>query len=234
MIVVITGANRGIGKSIAETLAGEGHHLILCSRTAHELEMLRTELLHQYPDIRIQVHAFDLTDRHAISAFAARVLDEPGRIDVLINNAGYYEPGKIVDETPEKYDQVLRINLDAPYFLTKEFLPAMIEARSGHVINMCSVSSFQAFQNGGSYSIAKHALHGFGKTLREEVREYGIRVTNILPGATWTDSWAGAELPKDRLISARNIAQVVSTAIRLDANAVLEDVVIRPIKGDLP
>lgn len=234
MVVVITGATRGIGRAIAETLAEEGYDLALCARTARHLEDFRAELLQDHPDAEIFIQDLDLTDRAALSLFAANVLSAFDRIDVLINNAGVYVPGKILDETPENYDLVLSTNLHSAYFLTKALLPTMIQAQSGHIINMCSVASIQAYPNGGSYAIAKHALHGFGKTLREEVRRDGIRVTNILPGATWTDSWAGVGLPEDRLMHVRNIAEVVSAAIRLDSNAVLEDVVIRPIQGDLP
>lgn len=234
MVVVITGATRGIGRAIAENLAGEGHDLALCARTGRHLEDFRADLLHQNPGSHIFTQDLDLTDRSALMGFAANVLSAFDRIDVLINNAGIYVPGKILDETPENFDLVLNTNLHSAYFLTKALLPTMIEAQSGHIINMCSVASIQAYPNGGSYAMAKHALHGFGKTLREEVRGYGIRVTNILPGATWTDSWAGVDLPEDRLMHVRNVAEVVSTAIRLDTNAVLEDVVIRPIQGDLP
>ena len=234
MVVVITGASRGIGRAIAEKLASQGCDLALAARSGESLTSVHSGLRKEYPKCTLFAQSFDLTNRADVDDFASKVLAFFGRVDVLIHNAGVFKPGSLLDETPETYDLVMRTNIDGPYFLTKALLPHMIEARSGHVINMCSVSSIQAFRNGGSYSISKHALHGFGKTLREEVRQYGIRVTNILPGATWTDSWAGVDLPQNRLMNAHNIAEVVATAIQLDPNAVMEEVIIRPVLGDLP
>src|SRR5690606_6347728 len=144
-----------------------------------------------------------------------------------------FKPRRIQDEPEGVFDLVMQTNLESAYFLTRALLPAMIRRQSGHIINMCSVASVRDFANGGSYAISKHALHGFGKTLREEVREYGIRVTNILPGATWTDSWAGADFPEDRLMDAASVAQMVLAAIRLAPNAVMEELIIRPVGGDL-
>src|SRR5690606_4099023 len=109
----------------------------------------------------------------------------------------------------------------------------MIGRKSGHIINMCSVASIQAYPNGGSYAISKHALHGFGKMLREEVRKYGIRVTNILPGATWTESWDGVNLPHDRFMDVRNVGNIVLSAIHLEPNTVMEEIVLRPVQGDI-
>ncbi|HLT94686.1 MAG TPA: SDR family oxidoreductase [Membranihabitans sp.] len=234
MVVVITGASRGIGRAISEKLASQGYDLALCARSPSPLTDLHASLALSYPSLKFFSKSFDLVDRSAIDQFAQGVLEFFGRVDVLINNAGIFQPGSILNETPDIYDRVMRTNVDGPFFMTKAFLPHMIEARAGQIINMCSVSSIQAHRHNVSYTISKHALHGFGKSLREEVREYGIRVTNILPGATWTDSWAGVQLPADRLMEATNIAEVVTTAIQLDKNSVMEDVIIRPALGDLP
>lgn len=234
MVVVITGASKGIGRAIAEKLAEDGHLLALCARTESELILLRDQILKRTSCPGIVIRALDVRNRSSLSEFANHVLEEFGHIDVLINNAGIFVPGKIVDETSGTYDMVLETNLHSAYFLTKSILPTMLKRKSGHIINICSVASIQAYPNGGSYAISKHALHGFGKTLREEVRSQGIRVTNILPGATWTDSWAGVDLPDDRLMGVHNVAQVVATAINLDDNAMVEEIIIRPIKGDLP
>jgi len=98
---------------------------------------------------------------------------------------------------------------------------------------MCSVASLIAYPNGGSYSISKFALLGFSKVLREELKEFGIKVTSIMPGATWSNSWAGVDLPKDRLMMANDVAQVILSAIKMSDSAVIEDIVLRPQLGDL-
>ena len=231
MVVVITGATKGIGRAIAENLAEQGDNLALCARSENGLLSLKKKLTQS--GSKVITRALDVRDRASLVNFAEQVLKDFGQIDVLINNAGVFLPGKLVDETSDTYQLVLETNLHSAYFLTKAILPSMIKRRSGHVINMCSIASTQAYPNGGSYAISKHALHGFGKTLREEVREYGIRVTNILPGATWTGSWAGVDFSKDRFIDVRNIAQIVRTAMNLDPNVVMEEIVLRPVQGDI-
>ena len=98
---------------------------------------------------------------------------------------------------------------------------------------MCSVASILAYPNGGSYSISKFALLGFSKVLREELKTQGIKVTAILPGATWSDSWQGVDFPEDRLMQASDIALAVWSAYNLSRAAVVEELLIRPQLGDL-
>ena len=98
---------------------------------------------------------------------------------------------------------------------------------------MCSVASIQAYPNGGSYAISKFALLGFSKTLREELKDFGIRVTAVLPGATRTSSWDGTELPDERFIKAEDVAEVVFATYQLSTRSVVEEIVIRPQKGDI-
>lgn len=233
MVVVITGATKGIGRAIVDILASEGCDLALCARTQEDLRQLQEQLAGLPNSGRVFVRQVDVRNRAVLTHFAEEVLKFFGQVDVLINNAGNFKPGRIQDEPEGVFDLVMQTNLESAYFLTRALLPAMIRRQSGHIINMCSVASVRDFANGGSYAISKHALHGFGKTLREEVREYGIRVTNILPGATWTDSWAGADFPEDRLMDAASVAQMVLAAIRLAPNAVMEELIIRPVGGDL-
>ena len=109
----------------------------------------------------------------------------------------------------------------------------MMPLKKGYIFNMCSVASEKAYPNGGSYSISKFALLGFSKNLREEMKPFGIKVTSILPGATWSDSWAGFEAPEERLMQARDIAEAVVSALRMSAAAVVEEIVLRPQLGDL-
>ena len=125
------------------------------------------------------------------------------------------------------------VNLYGPYHLTRTLLPAMMRRRSGHVINMCSIASVIAYPNGGAYTVTKFALLGFSKSLREEMKPYNIKVTSILPGATWSASWAGADFPEERLMPAEDVAEAVVSATRMGPSSVVEEIVIRPQLGDL-
>jgi short-subunit dehydrogenase len=105
--------------------------------------------------------------------------------------------------------------------------------KTGHIFNICSIASQQAYANGGSYSISKFALLGFGKNLREELKPYNIKVTNVLPGAAYTDSWAASGIDENRLMAAADVANMVVAAAKLSPRACVEELVLRPQLGDL-
>jgi short-subunit dehydrogenase len=109
----------------------------------------------------------------------------------------------------------------------------MKEIRRGHVFNMCSIASIKAYPNGGSYAISKFALLGFSKVLREELKEFNVRVTAVLPGATRTASWDGVDLPEDRFMRAEDVAETVFSAYSISERSVVEEIIIRPQLGDI-
>ena len=136
------------------------------------------------------------------------------RVDVLVNNAGIFRSSAIHTEGDGDLEKMIETNLYSAYHLTRALLPLMLPLKKGYIFNMCSTASASAYTNGGSYSISKYALLGFSKNLRQELKTHGIKVTSILPGATWSDSWAGFEAPEERLMQARDIAEAVVSADR--------------------
>lgn len=139
----------------------------------------------------------------------------------------------MVDEPEGQLNYLLDCNLMSAYHLTRGLLPNMLRRQTGHIINMCSIASLDAYPGGSSYSISKFALLGFSKSLRLELKDQGIRVTAVLPGAAWSDSWKGVNLPEDRLMQAEDVAKAVVCAIEMSPSAVLEEIILRPQKGDL-
>ena len=137
-------------------------------------------------------------------------------------------------EADGTFEAMIAVNVASAYHLTRALLPAMLARGSGTIINICSTASITPYVNGGSYCIAKHALHGFSKTLREELKPHGIRVVSLLPGATLTASWAGTDLPPERFMPAEDVAEVAWTAWALSGRSVIEEVLMRPMLGDLP
>lgn len=227
MNVVITGASRGIGKAIAEKFAAHHHSVLVCSRDIKKLEELRQN----HPSIA--VFSCDMGVKEEVRKFSRFVQSHFSKVDVLINNAGIFLPGKITEEEDGILEQQIATNLYSAYYLTKELAPAMTAEKKGFIINMCSIASIKAYENGGSYSISKFALLGFSKTLREELKPHNIKVTSILPGATLTDSWCGTDLPEDRFSKPEDIADLVYAITQLSGNTVVEEIVIRPQLGDI-
>jgi len=232
MNVVITGASKGIGKAIAEIFAAYGHHLFICSRGEVALYKTLEELITQYPAAIIKAKPFDLSRREEAKAFGAWCL-EYGVPDVLVNNAGLFEPGSVHNEPEGTLESQLAVNLHSAYHVTRAVLPWMMEKRSGHIFNMCSIASLDAYANGGAYSISKFALYGFSKNLREEMKPYNIKVTAVHPGAVMTDSWGDFDNSQQRIMEAADIAKLVYAASQLSPQACVEDIVVRPQLGDL-
>jgi len=232
MNVIITGASKGIGKAIAEIFAANGHHLFMCSRGEVALYKTMEELMTKYPSAIIKAKPFDLSRKEEAKAFGTWCL-EYGVPDVLVNNAGLFEPGSVHNEPDGTLESQLAVNLHSAYHVTRAVLPWMIEKRSGHIFNMCSIASLHAYANGGAYSVSKFALYGFSKNLREEMKPYGIKVTSVHPGAVMSDSWGNYDNSSKRIMEAADIAKLVYAASQLSPQACVEDIVIRPQLGDL-
>ncbi len=231
MNVIITGASKGIGKAIADVFAAHGHNLILCSRNEVALYKAMEELLTKYPSITIKSKAFDLSKQAKEAGYW--ILDTGIVPDVLINNAGLFESGNVYNEPEGVLENQIATNLYSAYHLTRTLLPAMMEKRSGHIFNICSIASLHAYKNGGAYSISKFAMDGFSKNLREEMKAYNIKVTAVYPGAVLTDSWGNYDNSKHRIMEADDVAQMIYTASQLSAGACVEEIVMRPQLGDL-
>ena len=233
MNIIITGASRGIGKAVAEIFADNGHNLYLCSRSETALYKTMEELITKYPDIIIKAKPFDLSKKESAVAFGKWILGLNISIDILFNNAGTFEPGSVHNEADGALEKQMETNLYSAYHLTRTVLPKMIEQKNGYIFNMCSVASIKAYGNGGSYSISKTALYGFSKNLREEMKPHGIKVTSVIAGAAYTDSWAKSGIDKKRFMEAEDIAKMIYAASQLSSQTCVEEILMRPQLGDI-
>ncbi|RYG30551.1 MAG: SDR family NAD(P)-dependent oxidoreductase, partial [Chitinophagaceae bacterium] len=152
---------------------------------------------------------------------------------MLINNTGTFIQGNVSDEPDGALETMLNVNLFSAYHTTRAFLPYMKRQGSGHIFNTSSIAGISAYPGGGSYSISKFALMGFTKNLRQELKDHGIKVTAILPGAVYTDSWKGSGVSEDRIMEAEDIAKLVYNAATLSPQATVEEILVRPQLGDL-
>jgi NADP-dependent 3-hydroxy acid dehydrogenase YdfG len=220
--IVVTGGTKGIGRAIVDKFAKEGFTVLICARTEEE-------------GLPENVHFFkaDMSKKSEVLAFADFVKRTVNQVDILVNNTGFFLPGQIHNEEEGTLEAMIETNLYSAYHLTRGLVGNMIERKEGYIFNICSTASITAYTNGGSYCISKFAMLGMSKVLREELKPHHVRVTSILPGATLTNSWAGVELPAERFIAPEDIAQVVWTAYSLPDSTVLEEILLRPMLGDL-
>ncbi len=233
MNIIITGATKGIGRAIAEAFAAAGYDVAACARRVEDLKAMDADFKERFPGVRLLTFQADVSKRKEVLAFVGVVAREWGSADVLVNNAGVFIPGATMEEADGALERMIETNLYSAYWTTRAVLPLMTPQKSGHIFNMCSIASVIAYPNGGSYSISKFALLGFTKVLREELKHQGIKVTAILPGATWSDSWAGVDLPESRLMQASDVASAVLSAASMSPAAVVEEIILRPQLGDL-
>lgn len=236
--VIITGASRGMGKSMAMLFASRGYHLRLSARNEDVLRKTAEEIISLNPDIQVIWKAEDLSNKEGAERLGEWLLEQNTPIDILINNAGTFVPGSVYNEPEDALDHMLSLNLYAAYHLTRKLLPLMmkqsdVDGSRGHIFNICSIAALKAYANGGAYSISKYALNGFSKNLREELKPYLIKVTTVFPGAVLTDSWGDFDNSSRRIMEADDIAKMVYAASCLSPQACVEEILIRPQLGDL-
>lgn len=233
MNAIITGASKGIGKAIAERFASKGVNLAVCARNKEDLTAFHNEIHEKYPNIEVMSMAVDVSKKEDLEKFVTMVRSNWSKLDILVNNAGIYIPGEVHSEEEGTLEKLMEVNVYGPYHLTRMLMPYFLEQQNGYIFNMCSVASLFAYPNGGSYSITKFALNGFTKALRAELLDKGIKVSAVFPGATWSNSWKGVDLPKERLMEAEDVAKAIWLQLELSPSAVMEDIILRPQLGDL-
>ena len=233
MNAVITGASRGIGKAVAELFALHGYNLYLSARNEERLLKTIEELKTRFPNVVIDGMAGDIGKKDQAQLLGQWVLNNCDTIDVLVNNAGSFIPGNVSDEPDGAMETMLDVNLLSAYHLTRVLLPKMTASGTGHIFTVCSVASLAAYPNGGAYSISKYALLGFTKNLRRELQPTGIKVSAVIPGAAFTDSWKSSGLPAERFMEAEDIAHMIYATTQLSPQAVVEEIIMRPQPGDI-
>ena len=233
MNAVITGASRGIGKATARIFALHGYDLFLSSRNEKNLLQTIEELKKDFPNVSVDGKAFDLGKKQDAQLLGEWINTNADTVDVLINNAGNFIQGDVSNEPDGALEEMIEVNLYSAYHLTRAVLPKMMATKTGHIFTLCSIASLGAYPGGGSYSISKFALLGFTKNLRRELQPHGIKVTAIIPGAAYTDSWKGSGVSEQRLMDVDDIAKVIYNATLLSPQAVVEEIIIRPQLGDL-
>lgn len=184
-VVIITGASSGIGRAAATVFSAQGAHTVLVARRANVLADVQTELQANF-DTRVLTVAADVTNEDDIRNIVQTTLDEFGRIDVLVNNAGIVHGGYLEEKSFDEWQAIIQTNLTAVVRLTQEVLPIMKEQYSGHVVNVSSVVSFAATPGQAVYAATKSGMNGFSESLRREVADFNIYVSIVMPGFTDT------------------------------------------------
>lgn len=231
-IIWITGASSGIGKELAAIFAKAGKTIAVSARKADLLEKLK-ESLGDKKDL-MQIVPCDVSDYESIQDAYLKISKEY-QVVSLINAAGITSFKPAVEDTIEEIRQIINTNLLGSIYMIKTVIPAMVKANKGSVINIITVAARKIFTNSSAYAASKSGLLAYTDVLREEVRKYNIRVTNILPGATKTPIWPNQSLEKfsDRMMTPGDVASLIFAVYSTEGTAIPEEITLRPMKGDL-
>ncbi len=226
-VAIITGASKGIGKSIAFFLAKEKMRLALTSRSKDLLDKLKNDL--PLDNKNILVVPADLNDISSASIIIEKTVKEFGQIDALVNNAGIAFSRKIEDTTLEDWESLININVRAPFFLSKAALKYLKESKLKYIINIGSVVATKGYVNQAAYTASKHALLGFSKVLAQEVQKENIRVNVISPGGVDTEMVSNMrpDINKSELINPDEIAELVVFLLKQQGNAMIDHIKVR-------
>lgn len=233
-VIVITGASQGIGAAIAAVFASElrGCRLALVARTEKSLAKVAARC-RRLGAGAAEVFPCDVSDETSVAQMAEAVRSRFGEADVLINNAGLFRSAPFLEQSVQEFDALLSVNARSVFLVSRAFVPGMVKRWRGDVFNMSSIAGLDAYPNGAGYCAAKFAVTGLSKVMREELREKGVRVTVVHPGATWSPSWQGSGVDPKRIMPADDVARSFFDIYRLSRRTVVEEIVLRPQLGDV-
>jgi 3-oxoacyl-[acyl-carrier protein] reductase len=221
---LVTGAGKGIGKAIAIELAKEGVNVGLLARTTADLEQLATELA--VFGVKTSIVTADVTDISAVNAAVAQVKAELGFINILINNAGTGAFGTFLELEPEAFERIIKVNLFGVYYVTRAVLPAMIEQKTGDIVNISSTAGQRGAAVTSAYSASKFGLIGLSESLMQEVRKHNIRVTSLTPSTVATELSIDLKLTDgspQKVMQPEDFAELVVAQLKLNRRVFVKE-----------
>ena len=227
-VIVVTGASSGMGAATARKLAGEGGTLVLAARRKDRIDALAAEI--KRSGAEALAVATDVARYEQVKALVDAAIARFGRVDIMVNNAGFGVVKSFVDSTIEEIDRQIDVNLKGVSYGCYAVLPQMLKQRSGHIVNIGSICSVRTYPNFAAYTAAKFGLLGLSRCIYEEVREKGIRVNTICPAAANTEwmkvAGMGASPWKlDDLLQPQDVAELVFACVTLPPRVQVENVI---------
>jgi NAD(P)-dependent dehydrogenase (short-subunit alcohol dehydrogenase family) len=229
-LAVVTGGPRGFGRAIAQRLLGEGAVVAICGRSNRSVEAALDALR---PMGRVVGAACDVTQADQVRDFFLTVDRELGGLDILVNNAGQGVFGKVADLTPEQWRSNIDLNLNGPFYCSREALARFRKRGGGFIVNISSLAGKNPFSGGAGYNASKFGLNGFTEAMMLDHRHENVRVAAIMPGSVDTGFSGG---PSDRsgdtswMIAPEDVAEAVTMVLRMPARTMVSRIEMRPAR----
>jgi hypothetical protein len=232
-VAIVTGAGRGIGRAVAEALAGQGATVVLAARTRSELAAV-AEAIRNAGGQALAVPT-DVTQDAHVGALVDETVGHFGRVDILVTAAGVAAFGPVAGAKPEDWDPMLAVNLRAVMVSCRAVLPPMLRQRSGTIVNVASVAASRPIAGAAAYAATKAGVVAWSRVLAEELRGDGVRVGVISPGAVDTRLWDAVPGGPDRarMLAPEAVARAVLLMVTLPSGATLEELTLLPSGGIL-
>jgi NADP-dependent 3-hydroxy acid dehydrogenase YdfG len=232
-VVLITGASQGIGAAIARVFGAEVRAVRLALVARNTKKLLGVARVCERLGATSAVFPCDVSDEAAVTAMARAVTKRFGGVDVLINNAGSFAGAPLTEMKVAEFDRMVAANLRSVFLVSRALVPGMIKRGRGDIFNMSSIAGRIAYPGGAGYSAAKFGVSGLSQVMRSELRDKGVRVCCVYPGATVSPSWEGSGVAEDRMMPAEDVARAMLDVYRLSRRTVVEEIVLRPQLGDV-
>ncbi len=226
-VAIVTGAGRGIGRSIALTLARSGVRVSLAARSEAQLGAVRAEIQAFGGDAAS--FPTDVSREADVIALIRDTLKHFDQLDILVNNAAIGVFGPLVEATADQWDQVMAVNARGPFLMCREAIPYLKQQERSFIINISSAVGIKGYPNQALYTASKHALMGMTKALAREVHQDGIRVHALCPGGVDTQLIGNArpDLDQSVLMQPQEIADIVLFLVTRQGNAVIDEIQVR-------
>ncbi len=232
-VVWVVGASRGIGKEIAKEFASVGCEVCCSGRNQKELRTVVREIDSQGGNANF--FPCDITKTADIAKTIRAIRRNIGEVDVLINNAGITVFKTFLRTSSKEFSDIIKTNLEGQVDCIRAVLPSMVKGKKGWIINILSNVAMKTFEASSAYTASKAGMLGFSRVLREEMRHFNIKVVNIIPGATSTAMWSSSDRKKykNRMMTAKSVAESVLAVYQMPDDVVTDEILLRPIKGDI-
>ncbi len=231
-VVLVVGASSGIGRETAILFAREGAKVIASARREPRLRELQTDLAKE--NLAIEIWAADATKPHEMEALAQHARERAGNIDILVYSSGTNTPDRALTRlNTDIWDDMLAVNLNGAYYITRAVLPAMRERKSGHLIYVSSISGHTPDVSGAAYQAAKRGLIGLAHAVRVEEKEHGIRTCAVCPGLVNTEILKHRPVPTPaetlaKALQAEDVAEAILAVAKMPARAAITELTIVP------
>jgi 3-oxoacyl-[acyl-carrier protein] reductase len=224
---LVTGGGRGIGAAIAVRLADLGAALVVCGRTQSHVDHTAGRI--RAAGGRAEAITCDVSNWNSVAALAGKIKEAFGKLDILVNNAGIGGFGGPLHAMPvERWDAVLNTNLRGVFYTIRAFVPLLVAAGGGDIINISSIAGKNPLPNAAAYAASKWGLNGLSFSLAEELRAHKIRVSVLCPGSTHTDLSPHEGKSPEKMLQPDDIAHAVEMLVTQAAQSFVSEIVIRP------